>query len=93
MLRKGKEKLSAIPGVINVQIGKAVGEQGTYRYCWLIRFASAQVIENYKVHPAHVEYADTYFRPIAADRVTNDYDIIDDFEDRRQTIPASSKGK
>jgi hypothetical protein len=46
----------------------------------LIRFASAEVIENYKTHPVHVEYADSFFRPLAADRITADYEMLDDLE-------------
>jgi len=79
MLRKGKEQLSDIPGVLDVHIGKAIREQGAYRYCWLIRFAHESVIESYKTHPVHVAFADTYFRPLAADRISNDYVIVDDF--------------
>ena len=92
MLRKGKEQLSNIPGVLGVQIGKAIREQGAYRYCWLIRFAHASVIESYKTHPAHVAYADTFFRPIAADRISNDYEIVDDFKLGRQLRSMPSQG-
>jgi len=82
MMCKGQQQLSTIPGVMNVEVGKAVDEHGTYRYCWLILFASAKVIESYKVHPIHVDYADTFFRPIAGDRITNDYEMRDDPEVR-----------
>jgi len=80
MLRKGKQELSSIPGVIDVKIGRATDDKSKYRYCWLIRFAHETVIENYKKHPVHVAYANTYFRPIAADRITNNYEIFDDLE-------------
>ena len=78
MLRKGRQQLSQIPGVVSVEIGKAVGDQGKYRYCWLIRFANDKVIDSYKNHPDHVAYADTSFRPLAGDRITNDYAILED---------------
>jgi fructose-bisphosphate aldolase class II len=80
MLRKGKEQLSGIPGVLDVRIGRAIDHKSKYRYCWLVRFAHESVIEYYKTHPIHVAYADSYFRPIAAERVTNDYEILDDLE-------------
>lgn len=80
MLRKGKEQLSSIPGVLDVRIGRAIDDKSKYRYCWLVRFAHENVIEYYKTHPIHVAYADNYFRPVAADRVTNDYEILDDLE-------------
>ena len=80
MLRKGKQQLSSIPGVLEVKIGRTTDDKSKYRYCWIIRFAHETVIESYKEHPVHVAYANTYFRPIAADRVSNDYEIIDDLE-------------
>jgi fructose-bisphosphate aldolase class II len=79
-LLRGKQQLSKIPGVLEVQIGKALNPQGKYRYCWLIRFAHERVIESYKSHPLHVAYADKHFRPLAADRITNDYEIMDTME-------------
>jgi len=80
MLRKGKQQLSSIPGVLDVRIGRATDEKSKYRYCWLVRFAHESVIEKYKTHPVHVSYADSYFRPIAGERVTNDYEILDDLD-------------
>jgi fructose-bisphosphate aldolase class II len=87
MLNKGKQDLSKIPGVLNVEIGRSVNAQGRYGYCWLIRFAHENVLESYKNHPLHVAYADNYFRPLAADRITNDYEILDTLE--RQEKPLS----
>jgi len=84
MLRKGKQQLSTIPGVMEVRIGRATSDKNKYRYCWLVRFAHESVIESYKSHPVHVAYAESYFRPIAEDRVSNDYEILDDLELTRQ---------
>lgn len=84
MLRKGKQKLSSIPGVMDVRIGRATDEKSKYRYCWLVRFAHENVIEHYKTHPVHIAYADSYFRPIATDRITNDYVILDDLALERE---------
>lgn len=86
MLRKGKEQLSKIPGVLEVEIGKSINDQGKYRYCWLIRFAHEEVFESYKTHASHVSYADQYFRPLASDRITNDYTIIEDLKFRQQML-------
>lgn len=80
MIRKGMQILSTIPGVRSVKAGRCVNEHGSYRYCWLIRFANRNVIGSYKSHPVHVQYADTYFRPNAVDRITNDYEILEDLE-------------
>ena len=84
MLRKGKQQLSSIPGVLDVRVGRATDEKSKYRYCWLVRFAHESVIETYKSHPVHVAFADSYFRPIAEDRISNDYEIIDEQELARQ---------
>jgi fructose-bisphosphate aldolase class II len=84
MLIRGKQQLSKIPGVLKVQIGKALNSQAKYRNCWLIRFAHKRVIESYKSHPLHVAYADKYFRPVATDRITNDNEILDAMETNRQ---------
>ena len=80
MLRKGKQQLSTIPGVMDVRIGRATNDKSKYRYCWLVRFAHESVIETYKSHPVHTAYADDYFRPIAEDRISSDYEILDDLE-------------
>lgn len=90
MLGKGKQQLQQVPGVLDVQTGKAVNSHGKYRYCWLIRFAHEMVIENYKQHSLHVAYADKHFRPLAADRITNDYEILDDMALQRQ-LPSPPK--
>lgn len=80
MLRKGKQQLSTIPGVMDIRIGRATSEKNKYRYCWLVRFAHESVVDTYKSHPVHIAYADTYFRPIAEDRLSNDYEILDDLD-------------
>ncbi len=77
MLIKGKQNLARIPGVLTVQVGKAVTDKAKYPFCWLIRFAHEEVVESYKHHPVHTDYADHHFRPLAADRITTDYEIID----------------
>jgi fructose-bisphosphate aldolase class II len=33
------------------------------------------VIESYRHHPEHVRFADRYFRPVAADRITIDFAV------------------
>jgi len=73
---KGREVLSKIPGVRAVETGVAVyPEQPKYHYCWLIRFASREVIPSYMHHPEHVRYADEHFRPVAGDRITTDFEL------------------
>ncbi len=73
VIAEGERVLATIPGVRQVFAGKALNEAGHYRYCWRIQFASAAVVDSYRDHPLHVNYANTYFRPNAGDRVTEDF--------------------
>jgi fructose-bisphosphate aldolase class II len=72
-IAEGQRTLAAIPGVRKVFAGQAVQEDAGYRYCWRVQFASRAVIESYRDHPLHVDYANRLFRPIAGDRVTVDF--------------------
>ena len=73
VIAEGERVLATIPGVRQVFAGKALDESGQYRYCWRVQFASPAVVETYRDHPLHVSYANTYFRPNAGDRVTQDF--------------------
>jgi fructose-bisphosphate aldolase class II len=65
--------LGAIPGVREVFTGAAVRDGARYRYSWNVRFCHPAVIDSYRYHPDHVAFADTWFRPVAQDRVSIDY--------------------
>ncbi len=78
MMAHGREQLGRIPGVRGVFTGRAVTNEARYRYCWLVRFASPAVIESYRVHPDHVAFADSEFRPVARDRLSIDYEAVED---------------
>ena len=73
MMQEGKRVLGAIPGVRRVITGKAVQEDSGYRFCWLIEFVNEKVIDSYREHPDHVDFADRLFRPVAGDRISIDY--------------------
>lgn len=73
VMKESQRQLSAIPGVREVQVGSVADKSTRYRHCWLIRFASTAVIENFNQHPAHVAFADRLFRTAAADSLTADY--------------------
>ncbi|MFC5466409.1 Dabb family protein [Lederbergia graminis] len=75
MLEKGKRVLSEIPGVLGVTYGTAVAENAKYKYTIAVDFRDRSVIETYRDHPIHVEFADEHFRPMAVDRITTDYEI------------------
>ena len=73
---EGRRVLDRIPGVRATWSGRALKPDASYRWCWLIRFAHAAVIDSYRDHPDHVAYADNHFRPIAGDRISIDYELI-----------------
>jgi fructose-bisphosphate aldolase class II len=74
MMDEGRRVLGAIPGVLRVFTGHAVEDSDAYRHCWLVRFASRPVIDSYRKHPAHRQFADKRFRPYAGDRVSIDFE-------------------
>jgi len=73
MMAEGRRVLGTIPGVRSVVTGTAVRDDAAYRHCWLVRFAHPAVIDSYRDHPDHRAFADTQFRPLAADRISIDY--------------------
>ena len=73
MMAEGRRVLGAIPGVRHVITGASVTEGSAYRYCWLVRFAHPAVIDSYREHPDHKRFADARFRPVAADRISIDF--------------------
>ncbi|WJW74800.1 class II fructose-bisphosphate aldolase [Thiohalobacter sp. IOR34] len=77
MMAEGRRVLSTIPGVRQVITGEAVRSDAKYRYTWLVRFCHSRVIDSYREHPAHVTFADTRFRPVAGERISIDYQVID----------------
>lgn len=76
MARQAREVLTRIPGVKDVSFGIAVAKQAAYRYLLIVEFAGEEVIDSYRDHPVHVEFANTVFRPLAPDRITTDYKTV-----------------
>jgi fructose-bisphosphate aldolase class II len=77
MIAEGRQVLSTIPGVREVFTGEAVQDAAKYRYTWLVRFCHSAVIDSYREHPGHVTFADRLFRPVAGERISIDYQMID----------------
>ncbi len=76
MARQAREVLTRIPGVRDVSLGIAVSDTARYRYLLIVGFASEEVIDSYRDHPVHVEFANKVFRPMAPDRITTDYKMV-----------------
>lgn len=73
MMAEGCRVLGAIPGVRQVVVGTSLREDAPYRHFWAVRFAQPAVVESYRDHPDHQRFADSLFRPLAADRITIDF--------------------
>lgn len=73
IMARGREVLARIPGVRRVVTGWALNDKAKYRFCWLIEFAHAEVVNSYRDHPDHVAFADELFRPVAGERVSIDF--------------------
>jgi fructose-bisphosphate aldolase class II len=74
MMAEGRRVLSDIPGVYEVFTGHAVHDDVQYRHCWVVRFADRAVINSYRDHPAHRQFADERFRPFAGSRTSIDFE-------------------
>lgn len=90
MMAEGRKVLGAIPGVRNVITGKAIRDGVQYRYVWLVRFVHPAVIDSYREHPQHVMFADNLFRPVAGDRVSIDYHLVESGPEEETPRGASS---
>ena len=73
VIAEGERVLATIPGVRRVFAGEVLDKSHPYRYCWRVQFASAAVVDAYRDHPLHVQYANSHFRPNAGDRITEDF--------------------
>ena len=76
MAHQARETLTRIPGVRTVRFGIAASERATYRYLLIVEFEDESVIDLYRDHPVHVQFADQVFRPMAVDRITTDYTMV-----------------
>jgi len=74
MMAEGRRVLAAIPGVTEVFTGHAVQEDAGYRHCWVVRFTDRAVIDSYRDHPDHRQFANDRFRPYAGGRLSIDYE-------------------
>jgi len=74
MMAEGRRVLSTIPGVTEVFTGHAVQDDAGYQHCWVVRFTDRAVIESYRDHPEHQQFANQRFRPHAGGRLSIDFE-------------------
>lgn len=77
IMSEGRRVLSTIPGVREVVTGRAVKNDADYHYTWLVRFCHQKVINSYREHPIHVAFANKLFRPVAAQRISIDFQSVE----------------
>lgn len=70
MIAQGRACLSAIPGVRRVFAGWATAEPAQYRFCWLVQFVHAKVIESFHIHPEYRDFTNQYFQPTTHDKIS-----------------------
>lgn len=60
--------LGALPGVVQVTVGTPADEQAAAAWdlCIVVRFASVDDVEQYRLHPEHRRFVDVYLRPRVA---------------------------
>ncbi|MGQ9735356.1 MAG: Dabb family protein [Thermaceae bacterium] len=78
MVEEAQEVLLQIPGVIGLRYGEALQEVARYQYWLSVLFEGPEVVEVYRDHPLHVDFATRVFRPMAKDRITTDYQVLVD---------------
>jgi hypothetical protein len=76
MAEEAREVLLRIPGVVGLRFGEALFPGARYRYFISVLFSGPEVVEAYRDHPPHVEFANRVFRPMAQDRITTDYQVL-----------------
>lgn len=76
MAERGKQELSRIPGVVRIAFGVAITDAARYRYTFVIDLYDEEALRRYQEHPLHIAFANTYFRPMAPDRITTDYRLV-----------------
>ncbi len=61
------EALSAIPGVVSAEAGVPADDasRASWDVIFLVRFASMNDVEPYRVHPLHTSYLNDYLNPKA----------------------------
>ncbi|MER3457811.1 MAG: stress responsive protein [Thermus sp.] len=73
MVEEARSVLLKIPGVRGLCFGEALSPNARYRYWLSVAFSGPEVVEVYREHPLHVEFANRVFRPMAQDRLTTDF--------------------
>jgi len=69
-------KLSAIPGVENLELLKQTSRKNNFEYGLSMEFASSKAYEDYNRHPEHIEFVKTFWIPEVSDFLELDYELL-----------------
>ncbi len=69
-------KLSAIPGVENLELLKQTSRKNNFDYGLSMEFATAKAYEDYNRHPDHVEFVNTIWIKEVSDFLELDYEPL-----------------
>jgi len=73
ILDLARVKLAAIPGVMNLLVGKAATDKCDYPFALSMYFDDLQALETYRAHPDHVHFRDVEFFPYLQRKQGMDY--------------------
>lgn len=63
ILENARKKLSALPGVQHLLVGKNIKVGAPYGYALSMYFPDVEALEAYRVHPDHAHFRDEEFFP------------------------------
>ncbi len=69
-------RLSAIPGVTNLELLKQTSRKNKFDYGLSMEFATAKEYEDYNRHPDHVRFVETYWKTEVSDFLELDYEPL-----------------
>lgn len=70
---RAAEVLVAIPGVRNFERLRQVGRKNQFTFGFSMEFESQQDYDSYNVHPEHVRFVESRWKPEVADFLEIDY--------------------
>ncbi len=66
-----------IPGIIDLSCGENFSERGKgFEHGLLVKFSDRSALDAYQPHPAHQEVVQNLIKPIAADVLALDYEVV-----------------
>ena len=74
---KAAQILTSIPTVRNFECLRQVGKKSHFDFGFSMEFASGQDYEAYNIHPAHVRFVETRWKPEVVEFIELDYTVLE----------------